>query len=136
MNLVRLNECGITFKNKALSACQGKNITTIFITRSYYRKGSAASPPKSWGLIIPITNKLHLLKLSYTHCMYEFILFTVRNIEITICNNYYTYTIKCTSDFHIYMYACDCWYQCFKPSSLVKTSRRTQLGIYTICLLT
>jgi hypothetical protein len=33
MNLVRLNECGITFKNKALSACQEKNITTIFTKR-------------------------------------------------------------------------------------------------------
>jgi hypothetical protein len=33
MNLVRLNECGITFKNKALSACQEKNSTTIFTKR-------------------------------------------------------------------------------------------------------
>jgi hypothetical protein len=65
------------------------------MTRSYYRKGSAASPPKSWGLIIPI-NFIYLNCLIHTVCMNFFFL---RNIEITTCNNYYIYYIKCSSDF-------------------------------------
>jgi hypothetical protein len=33
MNLVRLDECVITFKNQAFSACQEKNIATILTKR-------------------------------------------------------------------------------------------------------
>ena len=52
----------------------------IFITRSYYRKESAALRPKPWGLIIPINFIYH------TVCMN---LFCLKKIEITTCNNYY-----------------------------------------------
>jgi hypothetical protein len=73
-------------------------------------------------------NFIYLNCLIHTACMN---LFCLKNIEITTCNNYYIYyTVKCTSDFHIY--ARDCCYQCFKPSSLVKTSRRAKLGFRNI----
>ena len=52
-----------------------KFVPLIFITRSYYRKGSAALRPKVWGLIIP-KNFIYLnCLIQYIHCMYEFILF-------------------------------------------------------------
>jgi hypothetical protein len=56
------------------------------ITRSYYRKESAALGLTTKALGIDYTNKLRLLP--YTHCMMN-LFCLIKKIEITTCNNYY-----------------------------------------------
>ena len=99
--------------------------TVSVITRSYYRKGSAALRPKPWGLIIPI-NFMYLNCLIHTVCMNLFCLKTSK-LQHAIITIYYI--------LYIFIHAI-VGTNVLKLSLLVKMSRRTQLGRTNICLLT
>jgi hypothetical protein len=75
------------------------------MTRSYYRKGSAAFTPTALG--IDYTNVQSNFKLPYIYTLQVCMnLFCLKNIEITACNNYYIYCkVYFGFSYLLYMYA-------------------------------